>query len=70
VEAAGISIAQLNCPRFNMSVVFIANYFLVEVDVFVNNESLLVIDFVNLKIKSAQSFRSVHRDMMCARVFI
>jgi hypothetical protein len=70
VEAAGISIAQLNCPRFNMSVVFIANYFLVEVDVFVNNESLLMIDFVNLKIKSAQSFRGGHRDMMCARVFI
>jgi hypothetical protein len=70
VEAAAISIAQLNCPRFNMSVVFIANYFLVEGDIPINNESLLVIDFVNLKIKSAQSFRCGHRDMMCARVFI
>jgi hypothetical protein len=29
-----------------------------------------VIDFVNLKIKSAQSFEGAHRDMMCMRVFI
>jgi hypothetical protein len=30
-------------------------------DVFVNNETLLVTDFVNLKIKSAQSFEGAHR---------
>ncbi len=53
-----------------MSVVFIANYFLVEVDVFVNNESLLMIDFVNLKIKSAQFFRGAYKGRMCVRVFI
>jgi hypothetical protein len=35
-------------------------------DVSVDNESLLVIDFVNLKIKLTQSFRDAHRD----RVFM
>jgi hypothetical protein len=29
-----------------------------------------VINFVNLKIKSAQSFRDAHRDMICVRIFI
>jgi hypothetical protein len=27
-------------------------------------------DFVNLKIKSTQSFKDAHRGMMCVRVFI
>jgi hypothetical protein len=27
-------------------------------------------DFVNLKIKSAQSFEYAHKDRMCVRVFI
>jgi hypothetical protein len=31
---------------------------------------LLVIDFVNLKIKPAQSFRGDHTDRMYVRVFI
>jgi hypothetical protein len=31
---------------------------------------LLMIDFVNLKIKSAQSFRGVHRDSLRVRIFI
>jgi hypothetical protein len=31
---------------------------------------LLVIDFVNLKIKSAQSFRCVYKDMVCVYVYI
>jgi hypothetical protein len=35
-------------------------------DVSVDNESLLVINFVNLKIKLTQSFRDAHRD----RVFM
>jgi hypothetical protein len=39
-------------------------------DVLINSDTFLVIDFVNLKIKSAQSFEGVHRDMMCMRVFI
>jgi hypothetical protein len=29
-----------------------------------------VINFVNLKIKSAQSFRDAHRDMICVCIFI
>jgi hypothetical protein len=33
-------------------------------DVTVDSEALLVTDFVNLKIKSAQSFRCAHRDRM------
>jgi hypothetical protein len=36
----------------------------------VDSETLLVTDFVNLKIKSAQSFRSGHRGRMYVRVFI
>jgi hypothetical protein len=36
----------------------------------VDSESLLVTNFVNLKIKSAQSFRCAHRDRVCVRVFI
>jgi hypothetical protein len=39
-------------------------------DVSVDSETLLVIDFVNLKIKSAQSFRGAHKGRMCVRVFI
>jgi hypothetical protein len=39
-------------------------------DVPVDSDTLLVTDFVNLKIKSAQFFRDAHRDKMCVRVFI
>jgi hypothetical protein len=39
-------------------------------DVPVDSETFLVTDFINLKIKSTQSFRGAHRDMMCVRVFI
>jgi hypothetical protein len=56
--------------RFDMVVVFIDNYFLVGVDIFIDNEMFLVIDFVNLKIKSTQSFRCAHTDRICIRVFI
>jgi hypothetical protein len=35
-----------------------------------DSETLLVTDFVNLKIKSAQSFRSAHMGRMCIYVFI
>jgi hypothetical protein len=52
-------------PRFDMSVAFTANYFLVGGDVSVDSESLLVTDFVNLKIKSTQSFGCAHRSRMC-----
>jgi hypothetical protein len=38
--------------------------FLVGVDVSVDNETFLVIDFVNLKIKPIQSFRVAHKYMV------
>jgi hypothetical protein len=41
---------------FDMNVVFMTNYFLIEDDVFINSEMLLMTDFVNLKIKPTQSF--------------
>jgi hypothetical protein len=39
-------------------------------DVPVNSEMLLVIDFVNIKINPAQSFRGAHRGRVCVRVFL
>jgi hypothetical protein len=39
-------------------------------DVSVDSETFLVTHFVNLKIKSAQSFGGVHRYRVCVRVFI
>jgi hypothetical protein len=39
-------------------------------DIPVNSEALLVTAFINLKIKSAQSFECVHSDRMCVCVFI
>jgi hypothetical protein len=43
---------------------------LVEDDVLVDNDALLMIDFVNLKIKLIQYFGCAHRDRMCVRMFI
>jgi hypothetical protein len=37
-------------------------------DVSVDSEILLMIDFVNLKIKPTQSFRGAHRDRVCVCV--
>jgi hypothetical protein len=39
-------------------------------DVPVNSETLLVIDFVNLKIKPVQSFKSAYRGRVRVRVLI
>jgi hypothetical protein len=39
-------------------------------DVSINSETFLLTDFVNLKIKLTRSFRDVHRDRMCVRVFV
>jgi hypothetical protein len=39
-------------------------------DVPVDSETLLVINFVNLKIKLVQSFGCAHKSMVCVRVFI
>jgi hypothetical protein len=43
---------------------------LVRGDVPVDNETFLMTDFVNLKIKPAQSFKCVHKVSVCVRVFI
>jgi hypothetical protein len=39
-------------------------------DVLVDSETLLLTDFINFKIKPAQSFRDTHRNRMCVHVFI
>jgi hypothetical protein len=39
-------------------------------DVPVDSEALLVTDFMNLKIKLAQSFGGAHRGRVCMRMFI
>jgi hypothetical protein len=39
-------------------------------DIFIDNETFLVTDFVNLKIKPAQSFKCVYRGRVYMRVFI
>jgi hypothetical protein len=39
-------------------------------DIPVDGDALLVTDFVNLKIKTAQSFECTHRDRMCVCVHI
>jgi hypothetical protein len=39
-------------------------------DVPVDSEAFLVTDFVNFKIKPAQSYECAHRGRMCVRVFI
>jgi hypothetical protein len=44
--------------------------FLVRDDVSVDNKSLLMTDFVNLKIKPIQSFRYANKDRLCVHVFI
>jgi hypothetical protein len=57
-------------PRFDIGVTFMTNYFLVGCDVFIDSETLLMTDFMNLKIKSAQSFKCDHMDSVCICVFI
>jgi hypothetical protein len=39
-------------------------------DVSVNSETLLVIDFMNFKIMSNQSFKYTHKYRMCVHIFI
>jgi hypothetical protein len=39
-------------------------------DVPIDNETFLMTDFVNLKIKPTQSFRCAHRSRVYVRVFI
>jgi hypothetical protein len=56
--------------RFNISVTYLRLIILLIGDVSVDSETLLVIDFVNLKIKSTQSFKCTYRGRMYTRVFI
>jgi hypothetical protein len=51
-----------------MSITFMVNYFLVRDDVFVDSETLLMTDFINLKIKTAQSFEYTHKNRICVCV--
>jgi hypothetical protein len=53
-----------------MCVIFTINYFLVGGDVSVNSEVFLVTGFINLNIKSIQSFRDAHKNMMHMCIFI
>jgi hypothetical protein len=39
-------------------------------DISIYNESLLVTDFMNLKIKPARSFKDAYRSMVYVRMFI
>jgi hypothetical protein len=39
-------------------------------DVSVDSDTLLVTDFMNLKIKLTQSFEGDHRDRICVHIFI
>jgi hypothetical protein len=39
-------------------------------DIPIDNDTLLVIDFMNLKIKSTQSFRGAHMNRMCVYIHI
>jgi hypothetical protein len=36
----------------------------------VDSETILLIDFMNLKIKPVESFRGVYRDKVCVHIFI
>jgi hypothetical protein len=51
--------------RFDMIVVFTINYFLVGDNVSVDSEMFLITNFINFKIKSTQSFKNTHINMMC-----
>jgi hypothetical protein len=57
-------------PRFDIVVVFMVNYFFSGRRRPVDNEVLLVIDFMNLKIRSTQSFKCTYKDMVYVRMFI
>jgi hypothetical protein len=56
--------------KFDVSIVFMAKYSFSGRQCPVDSEMLLMIDFVNLKIKPTQSFKDTHRDRMYVRVFI
>jgi hypothetical protein len=52
------------------NILITVNYFLVVCDILINSETLLVINFINLKIKLVQSFECTYRSRVYVRVFI
>jgi hypothetical protein len=56
--------------RFDMSVIFTDNYSFSGRRRPINNESFLVTDFVNLKIKLTQSFKNIYRGKSYVYIFI
>jgi hypothetical protein len=56
--------------RFDMFIIFMINYFFSRRQRHIDSEILFVINFVNLRLKLAQSFRTIHRYRVCIRVFI
>jgi hypothetical protein len=48
-----------------MYIIFTANYFFVKDDILINNDALLLIDFMNLKTKPTQYFECTHRNIIC-----
>jgi hypothetical protein len=55
--------------RFNMVLHLRLIILSVGGDVPVDSDTLLVTEFVNLKIKSIQSFKDTHKNMMCVCVY-
>jgi hypothetical protein len=47
--------------RFDVGVTFMLNYFSVRDDVFVDSKTFLMINFIDLKIKSTQSFKCTYK---------
>jgi hypothetical protein len=56
--------------KFDMCVIFIPNYSFSGNRHPIDNETLLMTDFVNLKIKTARSFKDTHIYRIYIRVFI
>jgi hypothetical protein len=53
-----------------MNVIFTANYSFSEIRRSRRQQVVLVINFINLKIKSTQFFRCDHRNRVCVLIFI
>jgi hypothetical protein len=56
--------------RFDVDTIFMANYSFSGMRRPIDSETLLVTDFMNLKIKLAQSFKDTYRSRIYVRVFI
>jgi hypothetical protein len=67
-------VIELNHPdsnaRFNMMLHLRLIILSMRDDISIDSETILVTDFVNLKIKLSQSFRCAHKNKVCVRIFI